>query len=57
MARMRPRHERRRRPAEGVGTTHSLSSSYWTGCFIKHPDLFNEMYRAAFEVSPRNQVK
>ena len=35
-ATMWPRHGRRRRPAEVVETTASLSSRHWTECFIKH---------------------
>ena len=37
--------------------THSLSSSDWTRCFIKHPEVFDKMYRATFEISPRNPLK
>ena len=42
-AMMRPRHGRRRRPAEVVETAASLSSRYWTECFIKHSVVFDEM--------------
>ena len=36
--------ERRERPEMAVGNDlRSLSSSYWTGCFIKHLELFDEI--------------